>query len=161
MPDRNRSVIRIARDGFAGRTSTVQIPAVIDAPLAPLRPILRAIAETVIPDPAKLDARSWDDVERTVATALARRPAGMRRQFSIFLRVIEWLPLLRFGRRFSALDVARRTRVLTALERSPLLLLRRGFWGLRTLLYMGVYTREEIAAALGYRADPRGWAARR
>jgi hypothetical protein len=135
-------VIRVARDGFAGRTSTVQIPAVIDAPLAPLRPILRAIAETVIPDPAKLDARSWDDVERTVATALARRPAGMRRQFSIFLRVIEWLPLLRFGRRFSALDVA-------------------GFWGLRTLLYMGVYTREEIAAALGYRADPRGWAARR
>lgn len=131
-----------------------------DASIARLQPILRAIAETVIPDTARLDDRGWDDLERTVSAALARRPAAMQRQFALFVRAIEWLPLLRFGRRFSALDLDRRTRVLSALERSPLLLLRRGFWGLRTLLYMGFYTRPEAASALGYRADPRGWGAR-
>lgn len=119
------------------------------------------MATTVIPDAAKLDARGWDDVERTVSAALARRPAAMQRQLGLFVRAIEWLPVLRFGRRFSALDAARRTRVLASLERSPLLLIRRGFWGLRTLLYMGYYTRLEAASALGYRADPRGWSARR
>jgi len=160
MLDRNRTVIRVARDGFAGRTPTVQIPAVIDALLAPLHPILRAIAETVIPNAATLDARGWEDVERTISAALARRPAAMQRQFAMFVHAIEWLPLLRFGHRFSALDLDRRTRVLAALERAPLLLLRRGFWGLRTLLYMGYYTRPEAASAVGYRADPRGWSAR-
>ncbi|HEY6807301.1 MAG TPA: hypothetical protein VI160_00835, partial [Gemmatimonadales bacterium] len=92
---------------------------------------------------------------------LARRPAALRRQFALLLRAIEWLPVLRFGRTFSALDPARRTRVLAGLERAPVLLLRRGLWGLRTLLYMGYYMRPEAGHALGYRADPRGWSARR
>lgn len=131
-----------------------------DASIARLQPILRAIAETVIPDAATLDARGWEDLEHTVSTALARRSAAMQRQFAFFVRAIEWLPLFRYGRRFSALDAVRRTRILASLERSPLLLLRRGFWGLRTLLYMGYYTRPETGAALGYRADPRGWGAR-
>ena len=65
------------------------------------------------------------------------------------------------GRRFSALDVARRTRFLLALQNSPVLLLRRGIWGLRTLVFMGYYGRPEAAALIGYRADARGWEARR
>jgi hypothetical protein len=75
--------------------------------------------------------------------------------------MIEMAPVLRYGRGFTALDDARRTAVLHVLQDAPLLLLRRGFWGLRTLVLMGYYARPAAAAQIGYRADARGWEARR
>ena len=47
------------------------------------------------------------------------------------------------------------------MQDAPLLLLRRGFWGLRTLIFMGYYGRDAARDAIGYRADPRGWEIRR
>jgi hypothetical protein len=47
------------------------------------------------------------------------------------------------------------------LETARLVLVRRGFWGLRTLILMGYYGRPAAAAAIGYRADPQGWEMRR
>jgi hypothetical protein len=132
-----------------------------DLVLAPVRDIFRAIAITVVPEAAQLDAAAWSDAELLIEDALAERPAGVRRQIQMFIRAIEWLPLARFGRRFRALDADRRTRVLHALQSSPVLLLRRGFWGLRTLVYIGYYARPAARAAIGYRADARGWEARR
>src|SRR2546430_10017405 len=55
----------------------------------------------------------------------------------LFLILLEWFPLLRYGRRLSRLDPARRTKFLDQLQRAPMLLLRRGFWGVRTLVLMG------------------------
>ena len=51
--------------------------------------------------------------------------------------------------------------MLETLQDAPVLLLRRGIWGLRTLAFMGYYTRPDAQRAIGYRADPRGWEARR
>jgi hypothetical protein len=79
----------------------------------------------------------------------------------VLLQLLEWLPVLRYGRRLSSLDVARRTRVLELFQTAPVLLLRRGVWGVRTLALMGYYGRPAGAAAIGYRADPRGWESRR
>jgi len=123
--------------------------------------VLRAIGVTVVPEATRLDEAGWAAIEGTVATALASRPAALQRQFLLFLRVVEWLPLVRFGRRFTRLDPARRTRFLKSLQDAPLLLVRRGMWGLRTLLLMGYYGRPEAREEIGYRADPRGWTARR
>ena len=47
------------------------------------------------------------------------------------------------------------------MENAPLLLMRRGFWGIKTLVFMGYYGRDEARAEVGYRATVRGWAARR
>ncbi len=77
------------------------------------------------------------------------------------LVLLEWLPLLRYGRRLSRLDPARRLAFLERVEAAPLVVVRRGFWGLRTLILMGYYGRPAAAAAIGYRADPRGWEVRR
>jgi hypothetical protein len=123
-------------------------------------PILRAVVTTVVPDAATLDAAAWTEIDTIVAGQLAQRPAALRRQFGALLGLVQWLPVLRYGRPFTALDVARRTRVLAALERARALLLRRGFWGLRTLALLGYYVRPGAAAEIGYRGDPRGWAAR-
>ena len=129
--------------------------------LSSVRPVLRAIGATVVPEADRLDEAEWTALERIVADALAPRPARLRRQLLLFVRLVEWLPLLRYGRRFTQLDAARRTRVLEILQDAPLLPLRRGCWGLRTLLLMGYYGRPEAVRAIGYAADPRGWEARR
>lgn len=128
--------------------------------MASVRPILRAIGVTVVPEAARLDESAWAAIEGTVAGALATRPAALQRQFLLFLRVVEWLPVLRFGRRFTRLDAARRTRFLERLQDSPLLLMRRGTWGLRTLVLMGYYGRLEARDEIGYRGHPAGWEAR-
>ncbi|PYO71298.1 MAG: gluconate 2-dehydrogenase subunit 3 family protein [Gemmatimonadetes bacterium] len=130
-------------------------------PLSGQREAFRAVAETVVPEAARLDPAEWNDVERIVARAIAARPARLQRQLALLLRFLEWIPLFRYGRRFSRLDPARRARFLDSLQTSRLLLARRGIWGLRTLVLMGYYGRPRAAAAIGYRADPRGWEARR
>ena len=128
--------------------------------LASVRRTFRAIAVTVVPEAAALDEEGWSALEGLVEKALEPRPDTMKRQLVAFVRAIEHLPRLRWGRGFSDLSGDRRTRVLSALERAPLLLLRRGFWGLRTLVFLGFYARPEAATAIGYRADARGWEAR-
>jgi len=129
--------------------------------LPPIRAPFRALTMTFVPEAAPLDEAAWQDVEQIVEDALALRPPKVRRQIGLLVRVIDLLPVAWTGRRFTRLDARRRTRLLERLERAPVLLLRRGVWGLRTLAFMGFYARPEGAAAIGYRADPRGWEARR
>jgi hypothetical protein len=128
--------------------------------LAAVRETFRAIAGSVVPEAGRLDAAAWDALEDVIETALALRPARMRRQLASLIRLIQWIPVLRYGRRFTRLDPGRRARVLAGMQDAPLLLLRRGFWGLRTLILMGYYARPEAAREIGYGADPRGWSAR-
>lgn len=129
--------------------------------LAPVRPMFRALAQTFVPETAALDEPGWAQVEAIVEQALSERPPKVRRQFVLLIRILESLPLVRWGRRFSALDAATRLRFLEALQRSPVLLLRRGVWGIRTLVFMGYYARPDAGALIGYRAAARGWEARR
>lgn len=125
-----------------------------------MTPILRAVVTTVVPDAATLDAAAWTEIDAIISGQLAQRPATLRRQLGALLGLVEWLPVLRYGRRFTTLDAARRARVLATLERAPALLLRRGIWGLRTLALLGYYARAAAAAEIGYRGDARGWGAR-
>jgi hypothetical protein len=124
-------------------------------------PVFRAVATCVVPEASRLDAAQWDEMEAIVARAIAARPRAVQRQLALFLILLEWLPLLRYARPLSRLDPARRTRFLDRLQRAPMLLLRRGFWGVRTLILMGYYGRPAAAAEIVYRADARGWEARR
>lgn len=124
-------------------------------------PVFRAVAACVVPEAVRLDAAQWDEMEAIVARAVAGRSRAVQRQLALFLTVLEWLPLLRYARRLSRLDPVRRATFLDRLQRAPLLLLRRGFWGVRTLVLMGYYGRRAAAREIGYRADARGWEARR
>jgi hypothetical protein len=127
----------------------------------PVREIFRALAVTIVPEAETLDDSGWSALEEIVDEGLASRSDSIRRQLRILVRALNVLPILRFGKTFRSLDAAKRTAFLLAVQDAPLLVLRRGFWGLRTLVFMGFYGREEARAAIGYRADPRGWEARR
>lgn len=129
--------------------------------LASSRATFRAVACTVVPGADALDDADWTEVERIIEIALAARPEKVRRQLATFLRLLRWMPVFRHGRRFDRLEPPRRAHVLERLERSPILLLRRGFWGLRTLILMGYYGRPAGSREIGYRASKNGWDARR
>lgn len=124
------------------------------------RRALRALTVACVPAASGLDAQGWARAETIVDDALAQRPAGVRRQVLLFLRVLDLLAILRHGRGLAALGPARTRHLLGRLERSPLLLLRRGTWGVRTLCFMGVYTQAEVRRDIGYGAHPRGWEGR-
>ena len=87
------------------------------------------------------------------------RPASLRRQVRLLLRVIHWLPVLRFGRPLTSLDSSTRAQFLAGLQNSRVDRLRVGFWGLRTLVMMGYYGRPAGGASIGYKPSPRGWEA--
>jgi hypothetical protein len=128
--------------------------------LVPVRGPFRALAVTFVPEIAECSPAEWDALCRIASEAIGARPRAVQRQILLFIRVLDTLALLRHGRRLEALDSAHRSTLLNAIGNAPVLLLRRGVWGLRTLVMMGYYTQPEIQAALGYRATPRGWAAR-
>jgi hypothetical protein len=133
---------------------------VVPPVLPPVRRSFRAIGSVVLPGPEALDEDGWKEAEAIVEKALATRPRKVRRQVRLFLRVINLLPILTTGRTLASLPLRGRTRVLDRLQRSRMLLLRRGLWGIRTLLFMGYYTQDGVRRKIGYRARPAGWSAR-
>jgi hypothetical protein len=115
----------------------------------------------VVPEAVALTDDEWRAAASIIARAIAPRPAGVRRQLALFVRALDLVSLVRHGRVLRAVSTAERTRLLDSLARSRLLALRRGVWGVRTLALMGFYARPEAARAIGYRASPAGWSARR
>ena len=128
--------------------------------LQDLRPVVHTLAQAVVPEAAHLDAAGWADLDAIIEQALAARSPALGRQLRWLIRALQWLPFLYYGRPLTTLDPVRRSRFIERVQRAPFLVVRRGFWGLRTLLLMGYYGRPAGAAAVGYRGDPRGWAAR-
>lgn len=122
-------------------------------------PTFRALTETIVPDARRLDEGEWRELRRIVEAALAARRPELARQLRALVWLLQWLPLLRFGRPFARLGPERRTRFLEWVQDAPLLLLRRGFWGLRALVLMGYYGRTAAAAEIGYAPDLLGWEA--
>jgi hypothetical protein len=84
----------------------------------------------------------------------------VQRQLALFLRALNAFARMRTARSFHRLEDTARARVLETLQDSPVLLLRRGVWGIRTLVLMGYYARTSAGREIGYRADVRGWEAR-
>jgi hypothetical protein len=120
----------------------------------------RAICSALVPEADTLDAADWTELETIVARALAARPTKMRRQLAVFMRLLDLVALARTGRTLPNLPAHRRWELLDGLSKSRLLLVRRGVWGLRTLVFMGYYARPRAAREIGYRASAAGWSAR-
>ena len=123
--------------------------------------VFRAVVSTVVPEAVNLDEPRWVELERVVEATLGARPRNLQRQLRLLLGGIQWLPVLGYGRTFTSLDPARRARFLSTLQDHPVQLIRKGFFGLRTLALLGYYGRPEAAGGIGYAADPRGWEALR
>lgn len=128
--------------------------------LGPVRGAFRTVTVACVPAAADFDEGAWARAEEVVDEALAQRTPGVRRQVILFFRVLGVLCRARFGRGLERAGPERVGRLLAAVERSPVLLLRRGTWGVRTLAFMGVYTQTDVRRRIGYEAALRGWEAR-
>ncbi len=125
--------------------------------LGAVHAVFRALVQTVLPETAGLNGDEWKRMEALVSGALEFRSEHEIGQLRQFLRLIEWGAVLRHGRRFTSLDFPRRERFLRSLQDHPVQLIRSGFWGVRTLAFLGYYGRPEAAAALGYEPEAKGW----
>jgi hypothetical protein len=106
-----------------------------------------------------LDEEGWREAEATIEKALIPRPAGVKKQIRLFLRLVNLLPVMSTGRTLMGLSPTRRSAFLARMQRSRVMPLRRGLWGIRTLLFMGYYNQAPVRRGIGYGADTRGWAA--
>ena len=122
--------------------------------------VFRSVARAVVPAMHDFNEAGWQRVGSVVERALAQRPPKVRRQLGMFLHVLNLAALSRTGRPLSKLSAEQCAHYLQVIEHSRVMLLRRGFWGLRTLILIGYYTRPEAKVEIGYRANAAGWQAR-
>ncbi|MFN7973227.1 MAG: hypothetical protein U0166_12915 [Acidobacteriota bacterium] len=111
--------------------------------------ILR-IARRIVPEAATLDAEGERRFLALVDEALTSRTPAMRRQLGLFLGVMRVAAFLRFGGSLEKIPAAKSDALLRFFQESPLRLLRMGFWGVKTLAFLGYYGRREIGPSIGY-----------
>lgn len=75
----------------------------------------------------------------------------MLSQLSLFLTVLEWSPVLRYGAPYSKLGIHEQDAVLRFFQDAPITKLRQGLWGVKLLCFMGHYGRPEVGASINYR----------
>ena len=112
--------------------------------------ILGRLAGRIVPEFSDLDAVRQARFFAIVDEALQDRPAGVRRQFGSYLGLLRWAPLMRFGGPFERLSAAHQDAVLRWFEDCPVSLFRKGFWGLKVLVFMGYYGQAESWKSVGY-----------
>lgn len=112
--------------------------------------VLQVVAACIVPGVGGLDRAQRGLVFAIIDQALMDRPAAVRRQLAVFLAVLRWSPVVRFGTGFDRLSPERRERVLACFQRCPVGLLRKGFWGLKVLVFMGYYGRPGAWDEIGY-----------
>jgi hypothetical protein len=120
------------------------------------RAFLLTVARRLVPEAAALTPAAQAEFLDLVEDGLSMRSAAMQRQFSLFLSVVRWAPVVRFGRRLDLLDGERQDAALRWFQNAPVQLLRSGFWGMRTLVYLGYYGRPGAASLVAYRPSTRG-----
>jgi hypothetical protein len=137
-----------------GKTRSDELPMTV---LSPVQSIFRAVVSTLVPEAEQLGEPGWGELEMLVEATLQNRPRAMHRQLRLFIRAIQWLPLFRYGKRFTSLSAEQRMGILCSFQDHRVEVIRCGFWGLRTLALLGYYGRQEGVQAIGYAADARGW----
>jgi hypothetical protein len=111
---------------------------------------LGVLAARIVPEFSDLDAAGASRFYTIIDDALQDRPPTMRRQFGVFLSVMRWAPIVRYAAPFHRLAPARQDAVLRWFEDAPIALLRKGTWGLKSMVFMGYYGQPETNALVGY-----------
>lgn len=119
---------------------------------------LQVVAARIVPETTELDAAGLGRFFAIIDRALQDRPTEVRRQFAVFLGLLRWAPMLRFGSPLEKLRSDRQDAVLRWFEDCPVGLFRKGFWGLKAMVFMGYYGQPETNALVGYAPELDGGA---
>ncbi len=138
-------------------TEIVHAGADDDAGLAPVAGPLRAIVEAFIPATQGLSAQEYAALIARIDARLAQEEPIVTTQLRFLVRVLDFLPLFRYGAPLHSLPADQRHRFLAWMQDCPIAKLRVGVWGLRTMIYVGWYTDTQVAQGLGWKASAGGW----
>jgi len=114
---------------------------------------LQVLAARIVPETTELDAAGLSRFFGIIDEALQGRPASVRRQFTTFLGLLRWAPVARYGSPLEKLRAERQYAVLRLFEDCPVGLFRKGFWGLKAMVFMGYYGQPETNELVGYAPD--------
>ena len=119
-----------------------------------LQRVLMAFAGRIIPEdregdkvyPGADNLGSIAIIER----ALSTKPKDMVLLIKVFLLFVEFSGLLFALRPFSWMSAEQKDKHLRRFEFAPLGKIRQGFWGLKTLVFLSYYSRDEIWPDIRY-----------
>lgn len=117
---------------------------------------LLLVGSRIAPGLRGLDERSFSEVRRIIEGAIASRPRALQTQLGVFLNVLRYAPVVRYGRPFERLSSDQQDALLGWFQDAPAHRLRRGFWGVKTLVYLGYYGRPGIGREIGYHPSRSG-----
>ena len=116
----------------------------------------QVVAARIVPEVSQLDDQGRGRFYSIIDDALQNRDESVRRQFGVFLGVLRWASLIRYGSPFEKLSPERQDSVLRWFEDCSVSLLRKGFWGLKAMVFMGYYGQPETNQAVGYAPEVDG-----
>ncbi len=123
--------------------------------LSPFRlRVFMALAGRIIPEdreggkvyPGADNLESMAIIDR----ALSTKPKDMVLLLKLFLMFFELSGLLFALRPFSWMSAEQKDKHIRRFELAPLAKVRQGFWGLKTLIFLSYYSRDEIWPDIGY-----------
>ena len=113
-----------------------------------------ALQQALIPRSSSFTLSQRHDARALVNSLMAQQPSDAKRKLKVFLLIIDAYSLLRFGRSFRQLTGDSQQKVLRSFFDSPISLIRKGFWGLNTIVRLSVYGQESLHKDLGYTLKP-------
>ena len=142
------------------RTSGYAVPDEIAGALVSLEPweytLLQHAARRICapdrPGDPSIPSADDTDVAGFADAYIATMPADLRSDLKKLIALVEHLAPLATGHRarFTKLDPGAQDRVLASLESNDVMLLRGGFAGLKSLIFMGYYRDPRTWRMLGY-----------
>ena len=109
-----------------------------------------AVANQILPADEHSPSGGTMQTAAVVDWALERVPVPLRKKILLFFLVIEIFGFFFGGRGFSKNSSSKQEWQLKWLESNKIRLFRMGFFGIKTYVEMGYYTREDIWKAINY-----------
>lgn len=118
--------------------------------------ILLTVADRIVPEMAEMDQAGRERFLEIVEATLMTRSPSIRRQFGVFLNILNLSPIPTRFRSLMRLSPEARDLMLRKFQYSSSKLLRIGLWGLKTLIFMGYYGQEAVKRKIGFTPSLQG-----
>ena len=109
-----------------------------------------SVANRIIPADANSPSGGSMETAAVVDWYMIKVPQGIRKKILLFIGVIQVTGIFFGGKKFSNNSIQAQDRQLKWMENNKIRLFRMGFFGIKTFVEMGYYTREDIWKAISY-----------
>lgn len=109
-----------------------------------------AVADRILPADANSPEGGSMQTAAVVDWYMMKVPEDIRKKILLFIDVIQFTGLFFGGKTFSNNSIQAQERQLKWMENNKVRLLRMGFFGIKTFVEMGYYTREDVWKSINY-----------